>query len=420
MPKITKRVVDAAKAADKDYVLWDEEIQGFGLRVYVSGRKSYIVQYRKHGRSRRYAIGLHGRLSPDEARKQAKILMGHIVTGGDPAEERAMIQRDPTIHELCDAYVKDGPMWRPRKKESSWKTDRRAIERHIRPLLGNRKLSSLTKVDVQQFQADIAAGKTAMKEWTGFRGKAIVRGGPGIAARTTALLRAIINFAVDRGLRPDNPARNIQLHKTRRCERFLSSEELTRLGQVLTAEEAKPESKPSVAAIRLLVFTGCRKSEILTLRWRFVDWEQSLLRLPDSKTGAKVVPLGKPALDLLRSLPQIENEPFVFPSPRQGRHLVGLQKVWERVREAAYLPGVRLHDLRHSFASMAIAGGYSLYMVGKVLGHKDSRTTEIYAHIGADPLKEVANETAAKLAGFLNAPPLKPGNENRPKIMAAE
>jgi integrase len=399
--RITKRVADAAQAESKDYIIWDDELPGFGLRIYATGKKSYVIQYRHSGRSRRLTLGLHGPLTPDEARRQAKAHLGKVATGGDPAEERAGVLRDPTVHELCDLYLKEGPILKPHKKASTWKTERSAVARHIRPLLGRRKLASLTKMDIQQFQADVTVGKTATVEKTGFRGKAVVRGGYGIGGRVTAMLAAILSFAVERGLRADNPARGIQLNKVRKLDRFLSGEELTRLGAVLRDEARKDLSRLSVAAIMLLLFTGCRKSEILTLRWRYIDWDNGLLRLPDSKTGAKIVPLGKPALDLLRSLPVIENDPFVFPSPREGKHLVGLQKVWARVRKAAGLWDVRLHDLRHSFASMAVAGGSSLYMVGKVLGHKDSRTTEIYAHIGSDPLKTVANETATKLAGLL-------------------
>jgi len=413
LTRITKRVADAAKPNGRDYFLWDDELPGFGLRVFASGKRSYVVQYRKDGRSRRVAIGLHGALTPDEARTQAKILLGSVAKGENPAEERAVIRRDPTISEVCNLYLKEGPILRPRKKVSSWKTDMANIERHIRPLLGRRKLRSLAKIDVQRFQADATAGKTALNQKTGFRGRAIVKGGPMVGARATALLRAILNFAVDRGLRPDNPARNLQLNKGNRRDRFLTGDELANLGAALAVEELKAEAKPSVAAIRLLMFTGCRKSEILTLQWRFIDWERNLLRLPDSKTGAKIVPIGEPAVDVLTALSREDGEPYVFPSPRKGRHLVGLQKVWERVRETAQLPGVRLHDLRHSFASVAVGGGFSLFMVGKILGHRDSRTTEIYAHMADDPLKVVANQTAVLIADMLKAKP-------KPALEAAE
>lgn len=409
LTRLTKRVVDAAKPDGRDYFLWDDELPGFGLRVFASGKRSYVVQYRKDGRSRRVSIGLHGALTPEDARTQAKGLLGDVAKGHNPAEERAVIRRDPTLYEVCDLYLKEGPILRPRKKASTWKTDRANIDRHIRPLLGRRKLRSLVKLDIQQFQADVTAGRTATDEKTGFRGRARVTGGPHVAARASALLRAILNFAMDRGLRTDNPARNLQLNKSTRRDRFLSADELASLGVALASEEVKDEAKPSVAAIRLLVFTGCRKSEILTMQWRFVDWERNLLRLPDSKTGAKVIPLGQPAIEVLKALPREDGEPYVFPSPRQGRHLVGLQKVWERVREVAGLQDVRLHDLRHSFASVAVGSGFSLFMVGKLLGHKDSRTTEIYAHMADDPLKVVADQTSSLIAELL-----------KPKAPAAE
>lgn len=416
--RITKRVVDAAQPAGKDYVLWDDEIPGFGLRVYASGKKSYVIQYRADGRSRRFTLGLHGPLTAEDARKLAKAKLGDVAQGENPAEEKATICRDPSLNELCDLYLKEGPVLRPQKKASSWKTDGSNIDRHIRPLLGRRKLAALTKLDVQRFQADVSVGKTAADEKTGFRGRAIVRGGRAVAARATALLRAILNFAVERGLSEGNPARNIQLNKVAQRERFLTTQEFARLGAALEEETESAEAKPSVTAIRLLILTGCRKTEILSLQWRFIDWERGLLRLPDSKTGAKIVPLGAPAVALLRSVPRLEGEPYVFASPRKGRHLVGLQKVWERVREAAKLPGVRLHDLRHSFASVAVEGGFSLFMVGKVLGHKDTRTTEIYAHLGDDPGKAVANQTAQVLASLLLPPP--PAPEASVQMLAAE
>lgn len=405
MAKITNRTVEAAQPTSGDYFIWDDEMPGFGLRVFSSGRRSYLVQYKKDGRNRRVTLGLHGRITPTEARQLAKQIFGEIAKGHNPAEERAVIRRDPTIHELCELYLKEGRAAKPTKKESSWKTDASNIERHIRPLLGNRKLRSLTKADVQRFQSDVTVGKTARDEKTGFRGRAIVKGGAGTASRATSILGAMLNFAVDRGLVPVNPAKGVKLHPTKRRERFLSAEEMARLGEALGEAEARSEAAPSVAAIRLLILTGCRKGEITTLQWRFVDEERGLLRLPESKTGAKVVPIGGPALEILKALPRFPGEPFVFPSPRQGRHLVGLQKVWERVRDAAKLENVRLHDLRHSFASVAVTGGHSLYMVSKILGHRDTRTTEIYAHLAADPMKDVANQTASLIADMMKPKP---------------
>ncbi len=177
---------------------------------------------------------------------------------------------------------------------------------------------------------------------------------------------------------------------------------MAQLGDALSAAQQDGENPFAVAAIRLLVLTGARKSEILTLEWGHVDMERSCLRLPDSKTGAKVIPVGAAALEALSEIPRSEGNPYVLPG-LEGRHFVGLQKTWERIRKRAGLEDVRLHDLRHSFASVAVAGGDSLYLVGKVLGHQQARTTERYAHLADDPLKAVADKTAGQIASAMKA-----------------
>lgn len=240
---------------------------------------------------------------------------------------------------------------------------------------------------------------------TGKRGRARVRGGPGTAARTVTVLSSVLQYAVRLGLRRDNPARGIALLKTQSRERYLNGEELGRLGDALTAAEAEGENQWACAAVRLLVLTGARKSEVLGLRWEWVDVERSCLRLPDSKTGKKVVPLGGPAADLLQSLPRFEGSPWVFPGARENKPLVGLPRAWTRIRKLAGLDGVRLHDLRHSFASVAVAGGDSLYLVGKVLGHAQARTTEKYSHVSADPILQVADRASRVIAKAMNKVP---------------
>jgi integrase len=337
-------------------------------------------------------------LAPDEARTEAKRALAVVQTGGDPADDKGEARRDPTIRELCDLYLGEGPAAKPTKKASSWAADGSNIRRHILPLLGRKHVRALTRADVERFQRDVTNGRTAADEKTGLRGRAIVEGGPGTAARATAVLGAVLAFATTRGLRPDNPARGVRLNKGRKVERFLSAGELARLGEALTAAEHKGINPAMIAAIRLLLLTGCRKSEILGLRWDWVDNERGLLRLPDSKTGAKTIPLGAPAVEILAGLPRRACCPWVLPAARGDGHLVGLPRAWRKIAKAAGLAGVRLHDLRHGFASAAVADGSSLYILGKVLGHTQARTTEKYAHLDADPVRAVADRTARKIA----------------------
>lgn len=253
-----------------------------------------------------------------------------------------------------------------------------------------------------KFQRDVAAGKSKADIRTGKRGRAIVDGGPGTAARSLAVLGAMLEWAAhpDRKLIPANPAKGVKLLKSGKRERFLSEAELAKLGDALAAMEAEHQlSATATAAIRLLLLSGCRKAEILTLRWEWVDIERRVLRLPDSKTGPKVVPLAAAAIKLLTELPR--GGDYVLPAAKGAGHYTGLQKDWERVRARAGIGGVRIHDLRHSFASFAVADGNSLYLIGKVLGHKQARTTEIYAHLADDPIRAVADRTAARIAAAM-------------------
>jgi integrase len=311
-----------------------------------------------------------------------------------------------TRTQLSDQYLEAAPFIvlpgkkRP-KKASTLATDRSNIERHIKPLLGRKRVRSLTRLDVEKFQRDVATGKTAVDVRTKPRGRAIVRGGEGTAARATAVLGTLFTYAVKERIRSDNPVRGVTLYEGEKKERFLKAAELANLGDALSGAQKGGENPFAVAAIRLLVLTGARKSEILTLKWDHVDSERGCLRLPDSKTGAKVIPLGAAALETLSEIPRVEGNPYVLPG-LERRHFVGLQKTWERIRKRAGLEDVRLHDLRHSFASMAVAGGSSLYLVGKVLGHEQASTTERYAHLADDPLKAVADKTAGQIAAAMS------------------
>lgn len=400
--KITNRSVAAAAPGERDTYLWDADLPGFGLKVTPAGRKVYLVQYRnggRRGRTRRVTIGKHGSpWTPDGARKVAKRILGRVAAGEDPAEERSEARRDLSITELCDLYLREGVAT---KKPSTLAVDRGRIERHIKPLLGRRRLLALTRGEIERFMQDVAAGKTAIDIKTGARGRAIVRGGKGTASKAVALLGSILTFAVDHKLRPDNPARGIKRYRDKKCERFLAPAELARLGAALATVERDGENPFVVAAIRLLALTGCRKSEILGLQWAQIDFERACIRFPESKTGAKALPLGAPALEVLEALPRIEGCPYVLPASIGNGHFVGLQKAWVRIRAKAALEDVRLHDLRHSFAAAGAAGGDSLLMIGALLGHRDPTTTSRYAHLADDPLKEAADRISGAIAAAM-------------------
>jgi integrase len=398
--KITKRAVDGAVAGDRDYFLWDSEVAGFGLKVTSEGARVYVLQYRFLGRQRRYTIGRHGApWTPDGARQEAVRLLGEVAHGVDPAEVKMAARKDLTLSELCDLYLAEGC---GTKKPTTVAMDRRNLDNHVKPLLGPRKVKSITKADVERLRDDIAAGKTAKVQKTGRpRGRSIVRGGKMVANRALDTLAAVFEFARGRGMRQDNPARGVKAFKERRRERFLSAAETGDLADELSAAEARGKNPSPIAALRLLLLTGCRKNEILGLKWSYVDWERSCFRLPDSKTDAKVVPVGAAVLQLLSSLPRVDGNPYVLPGAVPGDHYKGLQKVWDDIRTRCGLKGVRLHDKRHSFASVGVAGGDSLYLVGKLLGHARAATTERYAHLGDDPLKAAADRIADRIAAAM-------------------
>jgi integrase len=347
MPRITKQFVDRATATDGKRVLfWDDTLKGFGLLVLPSGVRTFIANYRVRGRLKRQTIGRYGPLTAEQARERARKILGAVADGKDPAaEKRAEAVAGMTVAQLADLYLIDGPAAKPNKKPSSWTTDKSNIERHIKPLLGDRPARQLAQDQIAKFQADVAAGRNKADVKTRKRGRAIVSGGKGTAARSLAVLGAMLEFGVKRKFIPANPARGVPLLKLQPKERFLSEAEVARLADALSTMEAEATlSRTAATAIRLLLLTGCRKSEILSLRWDWVDIERSCLRLPDSKSGAKVVPLASAALEILSGLSR--RSEFVLPAAKGNGRYVGVQKHWECVRARAELPGLRLHDLR--------------------------------------------------------------------------
>ena len=410
--KLTKSVVDRSIPRPRDYFLWDTELKGFGVKISKGGRKSYVCKYRAgSGRSaptRRMTIGAHG--SPwtiDQARAEARRLLGQAANGGDPAKEKQEAKKQITVAELCDQYLKHGV---GTKKPSTIATDRGRIERHIKPLLGRKKVPDVTRADIKRFLQDVAGGKTANDIKTGLRGRAIVRGGRGTASRTVGLLGGIFSFAQDGGLVELNPVHGIKRFPDQKGNRYLSQQELGRLGEALRKALDKGENTFAIAILKMLIFTGARKGEIESLRWDEVDFEDGYLHLAESKTGQKNISLNAGAKEVLASVPRLTDSQFVFAAHRGNGHYEGTPKVWRKIRSMADLDDVRLHDLRHSFASVAVSGGASLPLIGALLGHSDSATTQRYAHLHDDPIKAASEAVGSKIAASLSIKPDSPRN----------
>ena len=427
--RITKRVVDALAPTDRDTFVWDSDTLGFGVRAWPSGRKTYVVQYRVRGLgrrafARRISLGDHGTLTPDQARLLAKRMLGEVAQGLDPSAERAASKNAKTVKEFGEDYLEDV---RLRKKVTTHYEYDRMWTKHIVPKLGAKQVPTVSAEDIRRLHDSL-------------------RNTPYIANRVAAVLGAFFAFAAKRGadLPNGNPAHGIDHFPEKARERFLTAAEFRRLGEALaraeksglpTAPEYRkeadsdetrkhrpksadipiPANPRAVAAIRLLALTGCREQEILTLRWDAVDFEHGYLRLADTKTGASVRALGASAVTVLHSLRRlrIKDNPYVLPGMKPGQPLADVQRLWYAVRHAADLKEVRLHDLRHSFASVPATGGESMLVLRTLLGHKHVATTERYAHLGDDPVKGAANRTAKSIAGWLGSTKSRRGRSPR-------
>jgi integrase len=409
MTKLSKRIVDAAEAREKDYVIWDDELPGFGLRVFTSGKRSYLIQYRSAGRSRRYTIGQHGVWTPELARKEAKIQLGRVAQGDNPAEERQLDRGAITVKELCDLYFTDlkaglilGKGGRP-KKASTVVTDTGRINRHIVPLIGTRRVKDLTKADINKVLKDIMAGKTrASVKTKKLRGKAIVRGGVGTATRTVGLLGGILTYAVDAGIIETNPAHGIRKPKDRVRNRRLTEAEYRILGRIL--RKAADEEKYQITSdiIRQIALTGCRRSEMIKLRWVEADMEASCLRLADSKEGASTRAVGLPVVEFLETQWMVRTGTYVFPGQGDDNAFGSFPNHWEKIFCDTPLGDITPHVLRHSFASIANDLGFTEVTIAALVGHAKGSVTSKYIHTLDTALIMAADTISGYIQGLLD------------------
>jgi integrase len=403
LAKLTKRVVEGAPAKPAKYFLWCSELPGFGVRVFPSGKRVYYADYRNGAGSRkRMSIGYHGKLTTEEARKLAISTLGAVVKGEDPATERATRRKSITVSQLCDDYLKAadaglifGKKSRPKKKSTIY-VDRGRIVRHIKPLLGNKRVRDVTAVDINKFIQDVAAGKTAAVVKTVKRGKAVVEGGLGTAARTAGLLGGILTFAVNKGVRSDNPARGVRRPAGKRRKRRLSPGEWRQLGKALVAAEQDGETWQVLGCVRVLALTGCRPGEAINLRWTEVDRSAKCFRFADTKEDESIRPLGQSALQVLSQLPRDKGAEYVFPAIRSEGAFGGMDRGWDRIAERCGFTDITPGTFRHSFASEADDLGYTRVTVKTMLGHSSAGdVTEGYIH-KIDPVLIAAADRVSK------------------------
>ncbi len=387
--KISNRTVEGLFVEGKDVIFWDPELLGFGVRVYPSGARVYLVQTRAGGTSKRVTVGRHGVLTASQARRRAALIIARIKAGEElpgPARTAWTGESEATVTDLAERFMREHVA--VRCKPWTVMSYRGALAKWILPALGRMAIGAVEHEHVAALHYRL-------------------RDIPYRANQVLAILNRMFSLAETWGLRREgtHPCRSIRKYREHHRERFLSEEEFRRLGRVLDEVEAESREKrgvsvraSAVAAIRLLILTGCRRNEILTLRWDDVDLAAGELHLRDSKTGARVVPLSRVAATLLGGLPRVPGNPWVLPGRKPGGRISNLNDHWDRVRSRAGLEGVRIHDLRHSFASWALAIGESLPAIGRLLGHGHVTTTARYAHLARDAVKASASRVAGSIA----------------------
>lgn len=403
--KLTKRSIDAAvPIAGRSYCLWDTAVRGYRARVRPNGRVTFEVYYRVGRRQRLFVIGDYGAFTPEQARKFAEEVKQKVGKGGDPQYDKKALRKAVNISELIQLYLVDGRVDKPNKRESSWRTDETYLRCHVKPLLGSAALPQLKTADVAKWQADVIAGKTARVEMLGFRRKSNVRGGKGVAARATRTLAAMLAWAVKREMIPDNPAARVTKIPDQRRELFLTDEEALAFFDTLEDLERSKQIRSDHADLfRLIALTGARLSEIRELSWNEIDRDRRMILLEPNRhktgrTGRKVINLNSEALKILER--RANETDWVFPKSKPYKGPIETpRRHWRLLVERAGFADLRIHDLRHTFASLLIKDGHGLSFVQKALGHSRPEVTARYAHLKDEATRAAFDHVGAIYGG---------------------
>lgn len=381
--KLTKKIIEDLTyhgPAPRRDIRWDDDVSGFGIRIYPSSKKSFVVSYRIQNRKHLLTLGDFGILTLDQARKMARQELAKVLSGINPLDKKKQTSKNQTMRVLCETYLSRYA----RIHKKSWKEDERRIHKHILPKWGNHIIKDIKRTDIADFHAHI--GKTAPYE----------------SNRLLRLLSKIFELASQWDFIDEatlNPAKNIRLFKEEKRDRWLKPTELPRLAEALDLEPNKIASQ----AIWLYLLTGARKSELLQAKWQDIDWERKELKIPETKSGRiHYIPLSEPAYALLRSLQQIKDNPYIFPGYVKGQPLVNISKPWKRVCQKAQLENIRLHDLRRTVGSWLAQSGNSLHLIGKILNHSNQSTTAVYARFAQDQGRQALEEYSQQLLSSTN------------------
>src|ERR1700722_8730468 len=378
MPNLTKRFIESIAPDPKKLTqYWDTTLKGFGVIVLPSGRRTYCIQYRNQTRVlKRLKIGVHGHVTTEEAKALARKYLGSVAHGEDPTQNKKQTKELFSMYDLAQDYIERHGK---KKRQKSFKEDQRLLQNFILPTMGSLKVSHITRRDIESFHLRL--------EKTSYQ-----------ANRALALLCKMFNLAVSWGWREDNAVFGVKKYKEEKRDRWLDKEELDRLWAVL---DNHPTHLTSYL-FKLLILTGARKGEVMQAMWEQFDLKKGVWTKPSHATKQdkrQHHPLSEKTLEILQILKNLntKNSPYLFPGQVAGQHIKEPKTFWKTVLKEAKLTGVRIHDLRHTYASHLVSSGLSLSIVGKLLGHTQVSTTQRYAHLADEPLRRATELFGSKV-----------------------